>query len=334
MKSKLFIPIFLSMVLGMISCRKDKVIPSPSGDCQDFEIDQSFLGATIYSEDGEQFKTPCFNPINGNEITFFFKDQASGEFALYKYNISNKQKIKITDAVIYGQPKWSKKGWIAYTRISPFSGYVDHIFIVKDNGDSLRQFTITKSNLYPAWSVDGNFLYWQYSPFLGYPYYLLKQGVNSNQTDTVFYDYAGFNDISKDDILVSRISPTPSQNIYISTTSLNNFNFENQIGIGFTSIEGLSWHPNGTDFFYSEYVNGGLKKFNINTKQFQTIFCHCDSKYYRSPSCSPDGMKLAVERVNQEMEYDNNGNFTGKILMKSKIVLIDLHTLSETVILE
>jgi hypothetical protein len=42
------------MVLGMLSCRKDKVIPSPSGDCQDFEINQNFLGVTIYSEDGEQ----------------------------------------------------------------------------------------------------------------------------------------------------------------------------------------------------------------------------------------------------------------------------------------
>jgi|APGre2960657404_1045060.scaffolds.fasta_scaffold00546_2 hypothetical protein len=318
------------MVLGMLSCRKDKVIPSPSGDCQDFEINQNFLGVTIYSEDGEQFKTPCYNPTNGNEIIFYFKDQASEEFALYKYNISNHQKIKISDAKIYGQPKWSKKGWIVFTRTS---GYVDHVFIVKDNGDSLRQITINTANLFPSWSSDGITLYWQHNPVLATPpYYLFRQGIYESLPDTVLYDYAGFNDISNNNVLVSVFNQ--NQKWQFSITPTDNINFAPQTELVNSSIEGLSWHPNNFEFFYSEYVDGGLKKFNINTKQIQTIFCHCDSKYYRSPSCSSDGKKLVVERVDQKKEYDNNRNFTGRILKKSKIVLIDLQTLSETIILE
>lgn len=315
----------------MVACKKVKTVPNHECGCEDFKFAPDWIGTTYISIVGTQYKNPYFNPTNSGEFVYYVNTGNSAG-AIKKYNLSTGQSISLVENIsTYGQSKWSTSGWIAFTRAQ---GYVDHIFIVKENGDSLRQFTTNTSNLFPAWSSDGNTLFWQYTPVLGYPYYLLKQDLYGSIPDTVLDDYAGFSDISVNDVIVSRVSLPPSQNIFLATSQTNNLNFSPQIEFGYGSVEGLSWHPNGYEFFYSESVDGGLKKFNTVTKQTETLFCHCDSKYYKSPSCSPDGTKLIAERVDMSLQFNNNGDFTGNIIQKSSIVLIDLQTLSESTILE
>ena len=69
---------------------------------------------------------------------------------------------------------------------------------------------------------------------------------------------------------------------------------------------------------------------NINNGSYTKLISFCDSKRYKSISCSPDGLKLIGERIDSYLKKDLNGNPTGQIIEKSSIYLIDLQTLKET----
>ncbi len=127
----------LSMVLGMTSCLKDKVISTPSGegDCYSFGVLPSL---TYFSNERFQYQAPYFNPNNVNEFVYNYKDFELDEYKLMKYNIQTGEKTVLANNVkIISQPKWSRKGWIAFDNVFN-QNY--QIWIIKDNGDSLKQF--------------------------------------------------------------------------------------------------------------------------------------------------------------------------------------------------
>lgn len=325
--------IFSIIILGVLACRKDK-IPIDDDECEPFDLPES--GIITFGYERFQYKAPYFNPNNSNEFIYHYRDNELNEFHLLKYNLQTQQKTFILESgKIWDQPKWSAKGWIAYTH---HVGYVDHIYIVKDNGDSLIQFTQNMANLYPSWSSSGNELYWLHSQVLGVPYYFLKQNLNSSYTDTVLQDgdpnegYSAYNETSRNNKIVSL---TIINNKYhLATASLN------EEPLSFTSIAdmeqvfnypsptGLCWSADENYVYVSIYANG-LYKVNVNTSNTELLIPYCHSKRYELISASADGKYLIGERVNSYLEKDANGNLTGTIMEKSSIYLIDLQTLEE-----
>jgi hypothetical protein len=326
------------MILGLVSCRKDKTPPIHLGEDSECYTFPMLLQSYFVSETF-MFKQPCFNPNNQNEFVYHFQDYSQNSFQLVKYNISTKQKTVLYQSKnhkIWGQPKWSKKGWIAFTRTS---GYVDHIFIVKENGDSLKQFTTSTANYYPAWDPTGEYLYWAHTPFLGSPHFFLRRSLNGLITDTILMNtgvnigFSTFNEISMNNILFSKtfvnnkpcIGKTalvfPPHPELIKILSLDNPNF--------SGLTGLTINNNTQDAYVTFY-NIGLYKLNTNNCQLTLLIPFCHSKRYETISCSADGKFLIGERVDSRLALNSNGRPTGRIIEKSSIYLIDLITLKET----
>lgn len=321
------------MVLGMISCRKDKVIPSPSGDeeCISFS---NLPSITYFSNDRFQYQAPFFNPNNDNEFVYNYKDFELDQYQLIKYNIQTGVKTVIAENIkIISQPKWSRKGWIAFDNVFN-QNY--QVWIVKSNGDSLKQFTNSIGNLFPVWDSNGDNLFWHHSPVLGIPYYFLEKGLYEATSDTIFYPndsnngYTSFNDISIDNILISKTFIGNQNNI--GFTNISNLNFESLVNLEQTNLiglEGLCWSNNSQTAFFSIYKNG-LYKLNVTNGSYTKLISFCDSKRYKNISCSSDGKKLIAERIDSYLVKDVEGNLTGQIMENSSIYIIDLETLKET----
>jgi len=340
MKSIIFISFTLSIAVGMISCRKDKVVPAPSGvdNCTNFE---NLPSLTFFTKGRFQYQTPYFNPNNLNEFVFNYKDFELEEYELVKYNIQTGVKTIIAENVnIISQPKWSRKGWVAVDNVYN-QNY--QLWIVKDNGDSLIQKSISGGNIFPSWDSTGEYLYWQYSPNIppAFPYYFFKQGLYSSFTDTIMRDcdinhgYAGYSDISIDNILLTNTSINNEIHFAYAPLSSLSFTsiFNNLSKFNTDFMRGVSWSNNsqiGYFTFFNNSSSDGLYKININSGTCTKLLDFCNSKRYQSISCSSDGKKLLGERVDSYLVKDGSGNPTGQIVENSSIYIIDLETLKET----
>jgi len=345
-KSKFALHFLILLIIAvMAACRKDEPLPCNKTEefcCENFPDEWADAYITWFSESRFQYKAPYFNPNNPNEFVYWFRDRELGIRQVIKYNMLTQQKIVLVDNFkLEGQPKWSRKGWIALPRAS---GYVDHIFVVKDNGDSLLQFTTHTANHYPVWNSSGEKLYWAHSPVLGVPYFFLVQNLYGGSVDTLLRNgdnnggYSGNNDISINNQLVSQtlIGNTPhlaTADLNSSTLDFNSaVNLQKEFNYDFPSNSGLCWSADGHSIYFT--ILGGSKRglFSINliTGKKKQIKCFCDTKRYEALSCSSDGKYLIAERVDSQLENDTTGNFTGRIIWSSFICLIDLKTLAET----
>ncbi len=338
MKLDITIKIMLCLLLitGMIACRRDKLSPSSiNDDCGSFQEELSSM--TFFTEGKHQYKAPCFNPTNENEFVYHYRDNEQGIYKIYKFNLDSQIKTEIVESgKIWRQPKWSSSGWIAFTHAPT---YVDHIYIVKDNGDSLKQMSETSGNLSPTWSSEGDHLFWSHSPNLGVPYYFLKRDRNSVEIDTLISGvqsetgYFNLNDISDDNLLLSESYIGNRKHIIWSDLENSNFEVNSIVDVqsSFESlnIDGLCWSVNGQYIFVS-ITNDGIYKISKNGDSKELLIPFCDKKRYTTISHSPNSNYLLGERIDSEIVYNENDQPTGEIKRNSTIYLINLHTLEET----
>lgn len=320
MRTQKYLLVFSLMVLGVLSCKKDQTVPKGK-DCYDFKLKETGLFYD-FVEHGAN-RAPCFNPNNPNEFVYYHNSGIQGIVELKRYNILSKQSTLIAtfNQKVAGQPKWGRNGWIAFTSLH--GGYVEHIYIVKDNGDSLRRFTIDLSNMFPFWDNDTGYLYWWHSPDLGSQHYLLRQKLNQIKPDSVGTPF-GISDVLNQKWL-------HASNPYFGYHELNgekpytkdNFihlaNYEIPFG-----LTGLCWSNENSVFYYTS-IKDGLYKVIPQSGQKIKLIQFCDSKRYETISCSSDGRYLVAERVDSTPDHDN-------ILIHEqyKIYLIDLQTLTQT----
>ena len=257
---------------------------------------------------------------------------------LIKHDLETGIETELANNVkIITQPKWSKKGWIAFDNVFD-QNY--QIWIIKDNGDSLTQFTNKKYNFYPVWDAVGTNLYWRHSPVLGVPTYFLKQGLYNSNIDTIManddiYDgYTSYNDISINNILVSNIFI--NNNSHIACTSINNISFNSLINLNeedLYGLTGLSWSNNNEIVYFTVYNNShndGLFKIDIISGNYEKLIEFCNSKRYKQISCSNNGEKIIGERIDSYLIKNSENEATGEIVENSSIYLIDLITFEET----
>lgn len=328
MKSRIIKYLFFIILfsIGTLACRKDKPIVL---ECYDFQEELPPL--TYFSSIGQQYHFPSFNPNNGNEFVYYDRDLTNNTNKIVTYNMLTGVKTILANMNAMTQIKWSKKGWIAFDRTY-------QIWIVKENGDSLKQFTANTTNLYPSWDNTGLNLYWQYAPVLASsPSFLLRKNIYNSLIDTIInedninYGISIKNNISKNNILLSQtlIENKP----HIAYTDINNISFQSVLNLdkeGFLSYTGLTWSDNSETAYFS---HSGLFKLDVNTKEYILLMDYCQSKSYRSISCSPDGKFIIGERIDSYVQKNEEDKPTGAIVKNSSIYLINLETLQETKIL-
>lgn len=332
--------IILVLLTGMLACQKDKPTPcSNDSECFDFDWGNQSPMITWFSNERYQYKSPYFNPNNGDEFVYNFFDFELKEFILLKYNLSTNTKTKLSSNVkIISQPKWGRKGWIAFDNVYN-ANY--QIWIIKDDGDSLKQFTSNIFNLFPVWNAKGDNLYWQHTPVLGIPYYFLKQNLYNSTIDTIMRDgdknngYTGYSDVSiGNKLLTNTYIGNESHLAYSEISSISFtpiFNISQEFSTDF--IRCLTWSENSNTAYFTVFNNSetdGLFKLNVLTTEYTRLLPFCNSKRYIQISVSPDGTKLIGERIDSYLAKGTGGNPTGQIIENSSIYIIDLQTLKET----
>lgn len=322
------------------SCNRE-VLPLASSKCE-FPFGSGPLTTTLSDEDS-MYRQPCFNPRDRNEFVYYFEDNKERNFQLVKYNLKTQQKSVLYQSKVHkiaGRPSWSKNGWIAFTRTT---GMADHIFIIKDNGDSLRQFTDYPLNIYLTWNSNGSALFWRHSPDLSSNYFF-KKDLYAPQTDTILrHDdinrgFSFHNDISSKDELFCFTYIDNDYDFYISKVeefprnarklkSLEDYTRNNPFYfLASASSAYLSKHV------FISYLGDGIFELDTEKDKLIRIFKTPECVKYLHISCSPDDRFLLAEREDARLEYNANNVPTGRYIIKSSICLIDTYTLKETII--
>jgi Tol biopolymer transport system component len=319
--------IFFIIAISLISCRKDKHSALIKGECDSngkIEIPY-YQYSFVYS--GAQYMKAAFNPNNSNEFAYHYRNGVV--FELRTFDVSTKEHRTIATSVnLLSKPSWSTLGKIAFDNAFNY-----HIWVVNQNGDSLTQITHNTANLYPAWSPDGMRLIHYYSPVLGYPYYLLSSNQTLELLDTIKYDYAGYSAIASAGAIASHISQGSSIQVGISSINEGS-NLEYSILVDLKEKElgtltSLSISPSGETVYFTSYVNSendGLFAIDVNSGTLSRIKEHCLFNVIQSVDCSPDGKHLLLERRSQKLEYSEDGQFMGRILIEARLYLLDLQT--------
>jgi hypothetical protein len=291
---KYFAIIIVLLVAG--GCKKDSPAPieQPSvSNCSDFTgCDNSFA---INYYDSTQFQSPCVNPNNANEFIYIYKNSNTPLLnGLYKYNISNNTKQKLSSLNTFSHPKWGKNNWILFSAIN---GDNREIFKIKSNGDSLTQLTAGYPDLFPEWDNKNNRIIFNRQIYLGSPSSkIIITDLNGNLLDSIDNKY--FHNGSCNTIAELALPPFSKRECGISVVSSENkaetlliepIKCENK-------NQGICWHPNNLDIYYTTYY-GSLFKINKSTKEQSIIKSFCDTKTYGAVSVSPNGDFLLVERI-------------------------------------
>lgn len=324
-----FINLFVLLILAFgYGCQKDDHTDLPH-QCKD----QPNLSISYFTEERYQFKSPFFNPLNGDEICFHFKDNAQQAYTISRYNLVSGESLDLAINVRNtSKPVWSVTGWVAFNKTE-----TGQIWKVKENGDSLTQITENVYNAFPVWGAQGEILYYRHTPINGIPYYFFGNNMDG-QVDTLLQNGDAHNGY----VRYSAVNP---ENLVIAETFLNE---EGVIGISniqegplvfrklfskdeadFAGLSDLCITPNGLKSYASVYLHG-IYEIDNSDGTFRKIINHCWNRRYNKISISPDGMKLVGELVESYIEYDKNNNPTGNIIEQSSIYLIDLESLEET----
>ncbi len=324
------------------SCKKEAVnamtqkslVWQQSGCDENFEASTLPLFAQQTIQEGMQFQFPVFNPNNGNEIVYFERSGNAGETPsldgkLVKFNYQTSTKTTLAnDVKITGVPSWNRNGWIA------FETNTSHIYIVRDNGSDLTQFTTHTSfngfNQHLSWLDGRNTLRWNYDNFATGQKYLVQKTIGQQQTDTLYTGDLGFLASSTNNVILS------AKGLRISTLDLNQqpLNLQEYASsLDGMFFNGLSWHPNGNKFYISKIGSletAGLFEVDFATGAGTRLVQYCDKELIRSISCSPNGVYLVIEKLERQQKLNENQLFYGTIIENSSIWLLNTTTLQES----
>jgi len=318
--------LFALLLFTFQTCKKDKICCLECDKCENFPKKEG-IGVSIITHKPLQKHAPCFNPNNGDE--FIYMKEESNKYQLIKYNLQSKSEIILLDnTLIVGQPKWGKNGWIVFSKLDL------NVYLMKDNGDSLKQITWYFENNYPS--------------FLGNDKIFISVGAETspgasgnkiidyfgNRIDSLkaskYNGVIGLNHIDENNLIASEFGYNTEYGISImhSDFSNNEFIFKS-IFNGRNNIEGIFWHPNNEDVYFS-MVREGLFKVNKNSKNLIKVRNGCDSRSYRYLSISPDGQKILVERVDATDFQNKTGSWTEE----AKIYIMDIDGKNEKNVFE
>jgi hypothetical protein len=324
----------LIVLIGLFfqTCKKDK--PSCSecntDECINFLNQDSTIG--FITQAPNQRHAPCFNPNNISEFTYIKEE--NDVFTLVKYNIDTKvENVLIENARIVGRPKWGRNGWIVFDKRTDLQ-----IYILKENGDSVRQVTNYFQNLDPIFLGDNKIFFTvsmrvDLDPSGGIKVIdLFGNRLDSIKPKDLEVAQLFYSDANTNQVIASWVW-SPQNNI----CSIKKFDFSTRqyqpvydfVYNGRNIITGICWHPNNEDIYFST-AREGIFKVNINSKKVVKLRNGCDKRMYFYLSISPDGKKIIVERVDATEYQKKQGDYTSE----SKIFIMDIDGKNERNVFE
>lgn len=143
------------ILLSNGSCTSDKssIVVCNSCDCiedscTDYPLPPPPDFGYQFSFDTSYIKWVYGNPNNSDEFLYYQPYTPSGIPKTIKFNLALHEKKTIYEGLLLFPPKWGKKDWIL---LNPD----DHVYKIKENGDSLTQLTFFEMDYSPEWNVDG-----------------------------------------------------------------------------------------------------------------------------------------------------------------------------------
>jgi len=138
----------------VISPPPPTVTPAPETPCEALPPYPEPFGWTDSTKNPwENIQSFIFNPINSNEIIMVVAGTVAGYNQLLCYNIITKEKTILGNTGNF-PPSVNRMGWIAFNTLD------NNIYIIKSNGDSLKQLTHNFACYCPKWDFTGKSLYY------------------------------------------------------------------------------------------------------------------------------------------------------------------------------
>ncbi|HET8964485.1 MAG TPA: hypothetical protein VFM99_11335 [Chitinophagales bacterium] len=316
----IYISYILSIFLG--SCNDPYIILVPgngqgAADCYFPEAEK--ITGYDYVFDSVSYERPYFNPNNPDEFIYL----ENGD--LYKYTISSLEKslLYAPDHYIYFQPKWSRKGIIAFNT----SDY--NIWIMKDNGDSLTQITNTGTdtsvNFYGEFNYTGDSLMFETSGYYS--------DSDTRKIRIAFNNFTEFDTIFSPELSASGANwQKPGHLIYLTYDCMNlsgiyNSELSNKVCYSdtlFSTGGSTIWLENKVDFYC--YGNGVFTG-NFETNSLTKVKDMCPYIYYLFPCYSEVSGKVITSKITKEYLGDN------KVHVSTEIIIMNPDGSDEQIIL-
>lgn len=338
MQPKALLLMALLLTLVEMACRKNGGLEPGQADDPECHTLPLVITPSFFTEN-QSYRWPVINPNSPNEFIYQYVDWHNQVFQVIKYDMqAETSTVLIDNFPSWDQPSWSRKGWIACTKRGV--SVVEHIYIVKENGDSLMQFSTNLHNYSPAWDSSGDHLYWRHSQVLANPHYYVRKSIHGGDVDTIFraedanLGVVKRGVVTQGNILIASTLFHGAWGLGYSNLASENPEFTNvSVPANFSSS---SIHTIATTQFESDvYItlySKGLYKVNIYTGEVELLMNFCPSKRYDTISCSPDGTFLIGQRVDVRYGDETDGPLEGKIIEKPRIFRIDLPSMEETFI--
>ncbi len=235
------------------------------------------------------------NPLNADEVMCVVNGDLFGFNKLINRNLVSRAQKQIAILGNY-LPDVNKNGWIT------FSDATNNVFIIKTNGDSLKQLTFDKVYVNPRWDFSNLFIYVLRQAQGSFPQQLYK--LNRNGDIVEIYDgelpySAPFNKSNKliylktagnfcvltlknfDSVVVDR--PLVTAPLYVSSGNLY--------------FEDLTLDESDENLFWSN--SRGIYKCNLKTLEIDTVFKNCENStfYNVMSSFNPGEMTYTVKYI-------------------------------------
>ena len=277
---------FLTVILLLYSCRKDKV-PQISPEniieeaCDCIPLSTSNIGVFDQYIQGEKYYLwPQFNPNNDNEIIYV--ETSPGNIKLlYKLNLVTLEKTLIFEGKMPYEPSWGFDDWILLNLMDY------QIWKIKSDGTQLTQVTSNGAWFHPEWSLsDDKFIAYHGYVDVNDFYSGVVWDVNGAVIDSFEWSptvgswrhplyYGG---VSTEKVVV--IDPLANQFISTLNTdpnkSYNSFNWISEYEALLTNID-------------------GMYRYNIYTKDITKLKCSCSSRWYIGGTTNSSNTKIIYQ---------------------------------------
>lgn len=255
--------IFLFCSLIFLGCKKDPEIIKPTSNC--IPLPNEPKGGWNYKIDYTLNKFNGFADPNNPNFAYYLIDRdptipgyTSG--ILVKMDLTTHTKMLLDSMIISPTLQLNKFGWLVYSKIDL------NIYIIKTNGDSLKQLTFNGNNTYPYWDYTGNNIFF----ISGNGYYKISK--NGAFIDTLENGFLFPSKISNKILgvnIVNNQSHLILKNLDDNSTKILN----NSGGYLFAFFD-------NTDEYAYWYNKKGLYKTNISTLQTDLILQSCEREEY------------------------------------------------------
>ena len=272
----------------LFQCKYDN-IETLENDCE--SIGAYGTGA-IYDTLLQTF--PCFNPANPNEF-LFVESRKNTPQRIYKYNFSTLMKTLIFEGVSLFPPKWGKSDWILL-------GIDGNIWKIKSEGSDFTQLTFSGKDYSPEWVGEDKFV----TDHKEAQAPMIMYDLNGVALDTFSNGYSGVSCSYWGNRIIFG-SGDAYKTIHLANDSLTSIPY----GVTIKGANVIFIGEN--EVMRSDFL--GIYRRNLN--ELKDIWVHdaCTSRFYGSPSYSPQRNQVLWEKVT----IDDRNNF-----VRSRFVIMNI----------